>query len=183
SENYLGNPLLTANLSADIPANLSCSLWLLNLPEDVTVKELLRPIRGYGRVFATVINPPSKDAGHMGAAAKIIFFELRAAQAMFHDSKSNPSLFTIRNMVPLINMNRIRTAESNLPISHSRVLIIRGPKDLVNNDRLTAFFMEKGITWEMETMITHGNTVPGHTTQEWRFGSYRAQAIAAYLKL
>ncbi|KAK4171235.1 hypothetical protein QBC36DRAFT_147416, partial [Triangularia setosa] len=95
-------------------------------PRDVEVKEILERICGYGRIFATVINTPNENAGHTHAAAKVVFFEHKAAQAMFHHSKLNSSLFTIRGMVSQIQMNRIRTAESNLPIFHTRVLIIRG---------------------------------------------------------
>ncbi|KAI1486493.1 hypothetical protein F5X96DRAFT_688730 [Biscogniauxia mediterranea] len=58
SPNYRGNPYLAANQSADIPDSENTALWLTNLPPDCDHRMLLSSVRGCGKVYATVINPP-----------------------------------------------------------------------------------------------------------------------------
>ena len=75
--NYQGDPTLPSNISANIPMAESVSIWIERLPPDVTHRELLSSIRNIGRVYATVISPP--NSLHPTAAAKVVFFTLKAA--------------------------------------------------------------------------------------------------------
>ena len=79
SPNYRGNPGLARNQSAAIPAEENCSLFLVGLAPDLTTHELLSGIHNVGRVYATHINPPDLERGHMYSAAKVVFFEREAA--------------------------------------------------------------------------------------------------------
>ena len=79
SPNYRGDPNLARNQSAAIPAEANCSLFLVGLAPDLTTHELLAGIRDMGRVYATHINPPDPARGHVLSAAKVVFFERRAA--------------------------------------------------------------------------------------------------------
>ncbi|KAK3294610.1 uncharacterized protein B0H64DRAFT_401116 [Chaetomium fimeti] len=79
SPNYRGDPALTRNQSALIPAEANCSLFLVGLAPDLTTNELLSNVHGIGRVYATHINPPDPARGHANSAAKLVFFERAAA--------------------------------------------------------------------------------------------------------
>lgn len=83
SPNYRGDPDLARNQSATIPADANCSLFLVGLAPDLTTHELLSGIRGVGRVYATHINPPAPERGHVLSAAKVVFFERRGAGELF----------------------------------------------------------------------------------------------------
>jgi len=59
SANYRGNYNLEINRPANIPEDQNCSVFITSLPADITVHRLLVAIRDIGRVWATVINPPT----------------------------------------------------------------------------------------------------------------------------
>lgn len=79
SPNYRGDPDVARNQSAAIPVEANCSLFLVGLAPDLTTRELLSGIRGVGRVYATHINPPAPERGHVFSAAKVVFFERAGA--------------------------------------------------------------------------------------------------------
>ena len=83
SPNYRGDPDVARNQSAAIPAEANCSLFLVGLAPDLTTRELLAGIRGVGRVYATHINPPVPERGHVCSAAKVVFFERGGAGQSF----------------------------------------------------------------------------------------------------
>jgi hypothetical protein len=94
SPNYRGNPDIPRNQPANVPPEQNCSLWLVGLAPDVTCHELLPGIRNVGRVFATHINPPKSDEGHVSSAAKVVFFEREAAGVSFFSFFPPPYLYT-----------------------------------------------------------------------------------------
>ncbi|KAH6635119.1 hypothetical protein B0J18DRAFT_38604 [Chaetomium sp. MPI-SDFR-AT-0129] len=112
SPNYRGDPSVARNQSAAIPAEANCSLFLVGLAPDLTTHELLSGIRNVGRVYATHINPPDPTRGHQLSAAKLVFFERRAAEIFYN--RFAPAYFsTPRNphLLARVTWNRIRSAE------------------------------------------------------------------------
>ncbi|KAI8948363.1 hypothetical protein F4801DRAFT_604439 [Xylaria longipes] len=173
SPNYLGNPHLAANQSANIPDERNTSVWITNLPPDVNHKELLDGVRECGKVYAAVINGP--EGIHFSAASKIVFFDVAGAQNLL--SQAREGKFVVKGFVPRVILNRIKT-EAKPPSPNSRVLHIEGPSCIVNQPYLTALFRTDGITWQDEEIIVLSNN--GTLTRlEWRFGSYRCQAESA----
>ncbi|OTA55096.1 hypothetical protein K449DRAFT_453149 [Hypoxylon sp. EC38] len=181
SQNYGGNIFLPANQSANIPEELSTSLWLTNLPPDCTHQLLLGSIRGCGKIYAAVINPPvynrndfARGAPHITSASKLVFFDRSGLERLL--AKSQAGEFSVGGYIPRVRMNRIKSAPRE-PGAQSRVLHIEGPTSIVNETFLNTFFQSK-FTYELDlikTVATHGNW----TRQEWRFGSYRCQAESA----
>lgn len=55
---YRGDPRLRENYSAAIPPNQSTSLFIKDLPSDITVVQILDRIRSTGKVYSLHINPP-----------------------------------------------------------------------------------------------------------------------------
>ncbi|KAI1385770.1 uncharacterized protein F4822DRAFT_445676 [Hypoxylon trugodes] len=181
SANYCGNIYLESNQSAPIPESLSTSLWLTNLPPDCTHQKLLGAIRGCGKIFATVINPPvfnssrySNAAPHTTSASKLVFFEREGLDRLV--TKAQAGKFYVGGYVPRVRMNRIKSAPRD-PGPNCRVLHISGPSRIVNERFLNQFFSTK-FTYELEAVLTL-QSLPGWTRQEWRFGSYRCQAESA----
>ncbi|KAI1431303.1 hypothetical protein GGR50DRAFT_680147 [Xylaria sp. CBS 124048] len=173
SINYLGDPFLSANQSADIADELNTSVWITNLPPDLSYRMLLGSIRNCGKVYATVINKP--DAKHTTAASKLVFFDVAGVENLLHQARTGQ--FFVGGFMPRVCRNRIKTEEKS-PCPNSRVLHIEGPSCIVNEIYLTALFESDGITWQNEEVFTLHKS--GSLTRlEWRFGSYRCQAESA----
>ncbi|KAI1162059.1 hypothetical protein F5B18DRAFT_410713 [Nemania serpens] len=173
SPNYLGDPDLTANRSANIPDELNTAVWITNLPPNLTHKMLLDSVRNCGKVYATVINRPEQL--HTTAASKLVFFDVAGAKNLLRQAREGT--FIVGEYVPQVRHNRIKT-EARPPSPNSRVLHIEGPTYLVNEKRLADLFREDRITWQNEEVLTllRNERV---TRLEWRFGSYRCQAESA----
>ncbi|KAI1207592.1 uncharacterized protein F4807DRAFT_462401 [Annulohypoxylon truncatum] len=186
SANYGGNIFLESNQSANIPEESSTSLWLTNLPPDCTHQLLLGTIRGCGKIYAAVINPPvyAKDdyvrgggasgAQHSTAASKLVFFDRAGLDKLM--AKSQAGEFSVGGYVPRLRMNRIKSAPRPAG-PQCRVLHIEGPSSVVNERYLGQFFQSK-FKYELEGVLTLGQH-GARTRQEWRFGSYRCQAESA----
>ncbi|KAH8894246.1 hypothetical protein GQ53DRAFT_644083 [Thozetella sp. PMI_491] len=181
SPNYRGNIHLARNKSADIPSEKNCSLFLLGLNAKVTTHELLSSIRNVGRIYATHINKPEPDKQHMTCAAKVTFFERKAAERFF--DMYNATGFKVHGHLEVARVlwNRIRAAESNDKPHRTRVLQIAGPPDLVNPEALTAYFSSK-LEFQIDEIILQGASEERNVV-EYRFGSYRCQAEAAKMAL
>ncbi|KAH6647102.1 hypothetical protein BKA67DRAFT_695556 [Truncatella angustata] len=180
SPNYGGNPTLPSNQSANIPEWQSCSLWItkLNLPNDESAyHQLLFAVRGCGKVYACVINPPDLSNGHMTCAAKLVFFDQSGAQELLRRSSSGE--FVVNGYIPQVVYNRIRTGPQPLG-PESRVIHIEGPKRVVDQNVLRMLF-EGTISFQTDEVVTLSEEPgpEGRRRIEWRFGSYRCQAASA----
>ncbi|KAK0723633.1 hypothetical protein B0T21DRAFT_294412, partial [Apiosordaria backusii] len=178
SINYMGNRNNPANLSANIPNSENTSVFVTNLPPDITYTELFRALalRPCGRIFATHINEADIDKGHMFSAAKIVFFTKVGARTFLELG------LTIRGLRARIVPNRIRVAEPQIPQSHTRVLHITGPAHLVSIHNLREVFKAHKLEHQDEEIIIHPASAfhpPGWNNLEWRFASYRCQAAIA----
>jgi hypothetical protein len=173
SPNYRGNRTALQNYSANIPEELSTSVWITNLPPTCDYHQLFSMIRDTGRVFAAVINQPTGQ--HTTTAAKVIYFELEGRQRL--QERARAGQFIVDNYVPTVVANRIRTA-AQVPGDRSRVLVITGPQEIVNQNFLLAHFCQI-CTFDLEYI----KTTPlqdGLRTMEWAFSSYRCQTERIY---
>lgn len=177
SQNYAGDASIHRNRSADIPNSLNTSLFIINLPANVTHNMLLAQIRGMGRIYACVINPPSREKGHLLSAAKVTFFEVSSTQK-FYAYCSNPAQrLIVGGMVARACLNRIKTKELDTAGKLSRVLIIKGKSSFVHPKYLLPWFSRR-FTYDIDEIIPHVlNEEMGHL--EIRFASFRSQAEAA----
>lgn len=187
SPNYRGNPDLERNRSALIPAEANCSLFITGLSPDLTTHLLLRSIRNMGRIYATHINGPEPSRGHQTCAAKVVFFERTAAERFYERYKNTGFMVTGRPFhIGRVVWNRIRSREVDAGGRKSRVLIISGPRSIVNERSLHNYFASK-IQFQVDEVIT---AVPSmrlgseeRALVEFRFGSYRCQAESARMAL
>jgi hypothetical protein len=179
SDNYLGDRTLDRNASADISDDENCALWITRLPADTTHHDLLAQIRGTGgRIYACVINPPTK-IGHHHSAAKVVFFERSAAERLF--DKGQRGEFIVGGYRCNVAWNRIKTGEQKLGCIRSRALVVMGDPKFVNEDALLDWFSGR-FMFDLDEAVTY-MTRDRQAIIEWRFASYRCQAEAAKMAL
>lgn len=168
-----------SNASADhLAPEENAGLWLTNLPPDVTHHELLSSIRNIGRIWCSYINQPDYQQ-HVTAAAKVVFFQPRAALRLLHFASTQG--LNIRGFRVKVTQNRIKTPAQPLLGNMSRVLIITGKSTFVNPESLVEYFTERfvfQIDQVRELMSLHGRAVV-----EFRFGSFRCQAQMGKMSL
>ncbi|KAI0381911.1 hypothetical protein F5Y04DRAFT_280558 [Hypomontagnella monticulosa] len=174
---YLGNHSLARNRCADIPDRLSCRLWITGLPPDCTVSKLLGSIRGMGPVYATHMNGP--EFPKPTSAASLTFFAASSANQFLLWHSLHP--FTIDGYTTKVVRHRVKT--ESFPVDgQSRVISIRGSREIVNPDFLKELFSKR---WGIEYTTDFLEYRPGKEISEivWAFGSWRAQANGAYIGL
>jgi hypothetical protein len=174
SNNYQGDVTIAHNLSADIPDNENCAVWILGLPPHVTHTELLGSIQNIGQIYASVINPPIGQ--HQTAAAKIVFFERSQAES-FMALVLNGRCLVMGRQIRHVRWNKIKSAR--YPYSeNSRVIRVTGPRHLMDFGFFEIFFLQR-FTYELEARQEIQHSAPGMVIHEWRFGSLRSQAASA----
>jgi hypothetical protein len=171
---YLGDPFLENNRSADIPEHENCALWICGLPGCVTYNMLLRSIRDIGKVYATVINPPTDSI--RTSAAKIIFFNRHQAEKLFN--VINDRQFVVMGkVVHKVLWNKIRTGP--YPHStHSRAIRITGTREMMDFDYFENFFVDR-FQYDLDVRGVVDCDRPGLVSHEWHFGCLRCQAASA----
>ncbi|KAI1089130.1 hypothetical protein F5B19DRAFT_495660 [Rostrohypoxylon terebratum] len=113
------------------------------------------------------------------SAASLTFFTASAAQTFLLLHSLHP--FTVRGYATTVSRHRIRTKPAPVD-GQSRVVAITGDPELVNPEMLTYLFIEK---WNIRFDTDFLKFTPGKESNEvvWGFGSFRAQAQAAYIRL
>jgi hypothetical protein len=167
------------NASAEhLAADENCALWLTNLPPGVSIHHLLTAIRNVGRVWCSYVNYPDYIT-HQTAAAKVVFFTPEAAQQLLSVSWTH-GLF-IQGYRVKVSHNRIKYGSHAITGKMSRVLIITGHADFVNEASLTKFFKDRFIFQidEVVELIKAG----GRAVVEFKFGSYRCQSQMGKMSL
>jgi hypothetical protein len=180
SANYRGNYRLARNRPANIPQEENCSVYITGLAPDITTNQLLGEIRNTGRVWASVISPPTRN--HGTAAAKITFFTPVAAQIFLARANGpvQPGFF-VGGVRMTVRPDRNRVAEAPEPEDHTRCISIAGPVEIVTVPFLMEHF-SRDFVFEVDEIIP---LVMGQSINilEWRFGSYRCQAQWAWRNL
>ena len=156
------------NIKADQFASKdNCATWLINLPADVTVGELLAQIRQVGKVFSTFIKRPD-FVKHCTAAAQLVFFNPDGAQRFLAEG------FCIRQHQVISVLNRYQHGATEDSNGESRVLIITGQERVVNRKAITQFF-EHHFTVQVDKVKILASA-SGRTVLEYSFGGYHRQA-------
>lgn len=183
SANYQGNIFLEKNRSADIPDDQNCSIFILGLPPMVTYRQFFAAIRNTGRVYQTRISAPEPDKGHTTSACKVVFFDRPSAERFWENHRRG---FVIRDYPMFegrLRWNRVKSAAVEGSPDQSRVLLISGPDQVVNEHFLTQFFQSK-LEYQVDEIITRNpGGIFGRSEVEFRFGSFRCQAEAAKMAL
>jgi hypothetical protein len=179
SDNYRGDLTISNNLSAKIPANENCSVWMLGLPAQVTHTELLGSIKKIGQIYATVINPPT--GSHHTSAAKIVFFERYQAERLMEFVLDNRTFRVMGKVIRNIRWNKIKSARY-AHSDHSRAIRVKGPRELMHFGFFEHFFHTR-FTYELESRQEVVCLDAEMAIHEWHFGSLRCQAASAKIAI
>ncbi|KAI4870345.1 hypothetical protein F4820DRAFT_443064 [Hypoxylon rubiginosum] len=160
------------NQNVSIPNHENTCLWITRLPPDCTHHDILSRLRGVGKVFSLYINPPSGDIPT--SAAKLNFWDQYDVDRFL--TLVGVGGFRFNQVPPTVTMNRNLSAPR--PASgYSRVLHIRGPRAIVNEQTLNRIFRAKFFFF-IDEVISHFDD--GSTAWiEYRFASYYGQASNA----
>lgn len=179
SDRYHGMHTATNASAEHLSAEQNASLWITNLPPDITHRELLAQIRCVGRIWCCFINGPD-GLKHTTAAAKVVFFLPAAAQRLLQGAVEHG--FQVRGFRAKVTQNRIKTGET-IPKcgDDSRVLIVTGQASFVNEATLSEYFGQRFVFQvdEVRELIRGG----GRAVVEFRFGSYRCQSQMGKISL
>ncbi|KAK1594438.1 uncharacterized protein LY79DRAFT_157087 [Colletotrichum navitas] len=188
SDQYRGDVFNDRNMSVNIPAHENTSLWMEGLPAGCTTQLLLGAVAhvgSTGKIWASYINPANAADNKPYAAAKIVFFSREGAEGLLRASHNGR--FLVGGRRPRVTWNRVKTASRGARDSQkSRVVLIRGPAEYVNQPRLSQWF--RGFfSFETEVVIPRDYRVNerGQAIQllEWRFASTRCQGEAASMAI
>lgn len=130
---------------------------------------------------------------HRTSAAKLIFCHPLEAQRLLaltnsgtltllghHHSSSSRSSSNARHYQVHATHNRQRTPAQRIPAHISRVLVIAGPPWLVSEQQLHGIFRQYFVYQTEAVVVLAEDRARQHRVLEWRFGSIRAQAQAAF---
>lgn len=171
---YRGDPTVERNRSANIPEGENCALWIWCLPAHVTYKELLSSIRGVGKIYAAVINPPT--GAIITSAAKVVFFQRFQAERLF-DAIEAGRFVVMGKVIKRVAWNKIKSG-AYPHLGHSRAIRITGPQDLMDFDFFENFFLRK-FAYDLDRRGVVFCNRPGLISHEWHFASLRCQAASA----
>ncbi|ERS97691.1 hypothetical protein HMPREF1624_05862 [Sporothrix schenckii ATCC 58251] len=194
SLNYRGDIRNPHNRGDHVPAHLNTSLFLMGLPPQATVGDLLRAVAALGptgRIYAASVNPPDPARRLPLAAAKISFFSrqqaerlkalIDAQQLVLLDSRTagaaHPGAvggggrpFPIR-----CAWNRDKKPPRQcVQANECRVLRIRGPADVVNFEALAAYFDEKFRYELQDVRVVPSPTANGDSSSSSSSGGSRS---------
>ena len=187
SRNYKGNHFLQSNRSADIPDKDNCSFFITGLPPAINTHTLLAHIRDAGRIYASYINDANPSAGHLTAAAKLVFFDLSSAREFWARYTKDQLPLMVSGYAAKVVRNRIKVADPSWSKEFTRVVVISGPSAMVTIERLMKIF-EENFVFHIDEIIEDPPELPeldrvvgwimprGWRTIEVRFGSWRSQA-------
>lgn len=176
---YRGDPNIPENMPADIPENHNTSLYISGMGPDTKFSDILAVVCGVGKIYSLYVNPPLEV--HTGCAAKLTFFTRAAAEKFFSNTRGG---FPVRGYSATVRWNRIRVPEQTIHKDGSRVVIIRGPKYIVNVKVISKVIDENIRYYDMEkASIKPLDGMEGFAEMELHFGCFRAQAHSALIVL
>ncbi|KAI1386498.1 uncharacterized protein F4822DRAFT_431370 [Hypoxylon trugodes] len=176
-ENYEGDRNNPMNRDQDIPESETTSLFVYNLPADCSAKDLLKSIRGFGKIFFVHLNPPK--GMWPTVAAKVVFWEHEGARGYLEASQKRQ--IPIAGRFVRAMWNRIRTRGQPWK-DCSRVIRIKGPSEVVSMEFLEPIFKTR-FQYVLDEVISEFDNEVDIIELEIRFSSYRAQAATAWQQI
>lgn len=184
---YSGDVLNPSNRPDQVLPHRNCNLWITNLPACCTESDLEDALANTGAIFAMSLNPPDTSSGHAGSAASVAFMRTESAKSLI--KKARWEGFWVKGQRARVVWNRNRIGPQVPGFRYSRVLVIKGPREVVNQEILGEFFGRycSYRTTGVEFLGSEDNVGDGDGEQEdgrrvvleWRFARVTGQANIA----
>ncbi|KAI0844739.1 hypothetical protein F5Y00DRAFT_273579 [Daldinia vernicosa] len=158
--------LVDLNQSILIPYNNNSVVHITNLPVNIDYGTLFRALRGTGKI---------NRANIAGREAFVHFWGLDGVVRLLE--KSRDGLFIIGTQRPFVKIAVDSPERPLVSDQLSRVLIISGPKEIINYENLSILFSEK-FTFNVESIEISDEEL-GYQTMRWSFASYTQQSLLA----
>ncbi|KAI2781147.1 hypothetical protein F4815DRAFT_498878 [Daldinia loculata] len=156
------------NRGAHIPDRKNCVVHITNLPVTIDYGTLFSALRGTGKISRATI---------AGSEAFVQFWSRDGVTRLLE--KQRHGLFVIGTQIPSVNIASVARETARKATLHSRVLVINGPKEIVNYEYLRRFFSER-FEYNIESVeIT--DVQQDHQTMRWSFASFNAQSRKAWM--
>jgi hypothetical protein len=173
SSSYHGDVTNPANWPEHVSAERNCNLWLTDLPSGCTEADLESAVMGMGSIWAMSVSPADLASGHNGAAASIAFTRIGSARKALAVARWQG--IRVRGQRARVIWNRNRVGPQEHETSLSRVLVINGPRAVVNQATLSEFF-GRYCSYRTTGVEVLDQDACGWATMEWRFARVNGQA-------
>lgn len=168
------------------PSDNNAALWVKNLPPGCTIRQLIRGITSVGptgRILFSKIVPPFRPTHQW--AAKVVFATREEAQRLRGLAQKGEFIMEGRRI--WADWHRYFSSSFLALEPITRVLIIEGPKNIVNIYNLDRMFQKELKKVDTEEVIMNelptGADGVRRRSIVWRFGSWYDQAETAVQQL
>lgn len=168
------------------PSDNNAALWVKNLPQGCTIRQLIRAITSVGptgRILFSRILPPERHGQQW--AAKVVFATRDEAQRLREMAQRNR--FFMDGRCIWADWHRVFSSSFLALEPITRVLIIEGPTRFVNIFNLDRMFKKKLKRFDTEEVtfeqLQAGADGVRRGRVVWRFGSWYDQAETAVQQL
>ncbi|KAK0669282.1 hypothetical protein QBC41DRAFT_224216 [Cercophora samala] len=182
SRNYRGDMNNPKNQRGMVADDENTSLFITRLPPGLTAAGLLQalvPHGPFGRVWSVNIILPNTEKGQTGVAAKVVMFDRAGAEKLYRFIYGGGLCFygRLTKLRAIVSWNRIKSPPSDPLGTKSRVLLISGPDDFVDVEKLRSLFGRFFVYQEEEVEVVWERD--SKRMIEFRFCCFHAQAEAA----
>ncbi|KAI0419007.1 hypothetical protein F5X98DRAFT_335837 [Xylaria grammica] len=152
------------------------NVWIGKLPFDCTYSDLLTKLEGTGKIFASSIK--SRGAPHWYSSAQVTFWDRGGVAALYAKARAGGLQFG-ELYQPMLAPSRYRF-KAPIPTRKSRVIIITGPKLVVNFETITAYLGARINFYHLEKCDSRIDWDTGLESMRWCFASFAHQADYAH---
>ena len=154
----------------EAPLQERTCIYINNLPPHCTPNQILGSIRGIGKVWSLQIQPPSQK--HKNRMAELTFWDRPATDRFLLLSRTGN--FKVGTLTSRVEMTQLRGKVYSTTTA-SRVVGLRGPPEIINEEFLRGFFQRCNIKYEIDCIkILFQDTTATHL--EFHFASFHRQA-------
>ncbi|ROV88850.1 hypothetical protein VMCG_10177 [Cytospora schulzeri] len=165
----------TVTMNPALSANRNCSVDIYNLPEGTAPSQVLAAIAQHRPVgliykFDLLQNTDRPNAGNRGtglSVARIRFKSPHSASLLFHIGNQTGLGLYIRGTKVGVRFTRVLTYA--YMAEGSRVVVFRGPKDIVDRDNLKRIWSDNSLLDQVDKVTPGPAGVDGIQEVEWRF--------------
>ncbi|KAI0111999.1 hypothetical protein F4814DRAFT_460983 [Daldinia grandis] len=150
-----------------IPDMENCVVHITNLPITVDYTTLFSALRGTGKISRATI---------VGREAYVHFWSRDGVTRL--QEKRSQGLFIVGANMPFVDIARTTKETARKQNLHSRVLLVNGPREIINYEYLQRFFSER-FDYNVES-VEATDSQEDQQTMRWSFACFNSQSRKAW---